>query len=309
MKADSTSARAILALRIDHPSIVSIDADSGDAHIVLDDLGGTPDGIQVDLAQNLVYWTNMGKDFHLDDGTVEVARLDGTGRRVLVGNGAIRTPKQIYLDRHEKRLYWCDREGAAIWRSDADGKNLTKLVDRSSAPGGKDDVLNACVGIAVDHRRHAFIWTQKGPAKGGKGRIFRAPLAMLSGETAASRTDIELLLGDLPEPIDLEIDAAKDLLYWTDRGAEPDGNSLNCAAITETGLEGHRVICTGFAEAIGLALDPARNLAYVSDLGGNLVAVDVVTGSKKRVGGQCGKLTGIALCEAPLVRLRERARS
>ncbi len=307
MKADSTPARSILALRIDQPSIVSIDTDSGDAHVVLDDLGGTPDGIQVDLARNLVYWTNMGKDYHLDDGTVEVARLDGTGQRVLVGNGAIRTPKQICLDRRTKHLYWCDREGAAIWRCDTDGKNLTKLVDRSTAPGGKDDVLNACVGIAVDLRRHAFIWTQKGPAKGGKGRIFRAPLEIRSGETAAGRTDIELLLGDLPEPIDLEIDCDRNLLYWTDRGAEPDGNSLNCAAITETGLKRHRVICSGFAEAIGLALDPARNRAWVADLGGNLFEVDVVSGGKKRV-AQCGRLTGIALCEAPPVRLREETR-
>ncbi|WP_433705447.1 hypothetical protein [Paraburkholderia sacchari] len=306
MKADSSPARSILALRIDHPSIVSVDTESGNAHVVLDNLEGTPDGIQIDLEHNLVYWTNMGKDFHLDDGTIEVARLDGTGRRLLVGNGAIRTPKQISLDREARQLYWCDREGAAIWRCDTDGKNLTKLIDRSSEPGGKDDVLNACVGIAVDHRRRAFIWTQKGPAKGGKGRIFRASLEMRPGETADNRSDIELLMGDLPEPIDLEIDEANDLLYWTDRGAEPDGNSLNRATITETGLTGHRVICKGFTEAIGLALDPARNRAYVADLGGNLVEVDIASGNKKRI-DQCGKLTGIALCDAPPAGLREEA--
>jgi hypothetical protein len=294
MTRETSLKRTLLALRIDQPSIVSIDCASGDARVLLDDLGGTPDGVQVDLERGLIYWSNMGADYHADDGAIEVANLDGSGRRVLVGNGAITTPKQLYLDRDAQRLYWCDREGAAIWRSDTTGGGLTKLLDRSGSPGGKDDASNECVGIAIDHKRDMLMWTQKGPAKGGKGRLFRMPLEPGAGETAAHRSGIELLLDTLPEPIDLEIDGATDTLYWTDRGAAPDGNSLNSATITAGGLTDYRVICTGFAEAIGLALDVANNRAYVADLSGNVVAVDLRSGRKETL-LKFGRITGLVL--------------
>jgi hypothetical protein len=297
MNAESSTMQTLLALCISPPSIVALDCEGNHARVLLSDLGGTPDGIQIDTARGLVYWTNMGADFHKNDGTVEAARLDGSGRRLLVGNGAIRTPKQLYLDHAAALLYWCDREGAAIWRSGTDGGALTQLVDRSVQAGGKDDVLNQCVGIAVDHKRGALLWTQKGPAKGGEGRIFRAPLQMATGETAATRTDVELLLDGLPEPIDLEIDAATDTLYWTDRGAAPDGNSLNSAKLTTAGLTDYKVICTGFAEAIGLALDVPRNRAFVADLDGNIVEVNLRTGEKQTLLTH-GRITGIALYQA-----------
>ena len=39
-----------------------------------------------------------------------------------------------------------------------------------------------------------------------------------AGETAATRTDIELVLANLPAPIDLDSDPAERMLYWTDGG-------------------------------------------------------------------------------------------
>jgi hypothetical protein len=83
----------------------------------------------------------------------------------------------------------------------------------------------------VDARRGKFYWTQKGPSKAGKGRIFRANLDIPSGETPWDRSDIELLFDHLPEPIDLEIDTDENRLYWTDRGEYPRGNSLNRAFV------------------------------------------------------------------------------
>ena len=292
--ASSSTTQTLLALCIDPPSILALDCDGNNARVLLSDLGGTPDGIQIDIAYGLVYWTNMGANFHENDGTVEAARFDGSERRLLVGKGTIRTPKQLHLDRKARQLYWCDREGAAIWRSNTQGGALTQLIDRSVEAGGADDVLNQCVGITVDHKRGAFLWTQKGPAKGGMGRIFRAPLQMTPGETPGTRSDVELLLDHLPEPIDLEFDASTDTLYWTDRGAAPNGNSLNSAKLTADGLVNYKVICTGFSEAIGLALDLPHKRAFVSDLNGNIVAVNLGTGEKRTV-FKHGRITGIAL--------------
>src|SRR6185295_5994269 len=57
--------------------------------------------------------------------------------------------------------------------------------------------------------------------------IFRANIEIPRGETAANRSDIELLFDGLPESIDLELDLENRVLYWTDRGDPPRGNTVN----------------------------------------------------------------------------------
>ncbi|HEU5265933.1 MAG TPA: hypothetical protein VFU35_04500, partial [Jatrophihabitans sp.] len=67
---------------------------------------------------------------------------------------------------------------------------------------------------------------------------------------------------------------------WTDRGAPPAGNTLNRARIPPAGTAGAEpeVLADGFAEAIGLVVDDAAGLAYVSDLGGAIRAVPIPGG-------------------------------
>ena len=295
--------KRIFALRSDQPSIFSIDCTGQDYRLIIDGLEGVPDGIQVDKGRSVVYWTNMGRrhiaddgtiEFDMEDGSVEAVDLEGKNRRFLAGNGAFSTPKQLHLDAGRELLYWSDREGGAVWRSRTDGKELTCLIDRSSVPGGRRAILNQCVGVAVDYTNERLLWTQKGPAKGGQGRIFCAGLEMPAGQTASDRTDIEVLLSDLPEPIDLEIDTKRQVLYWTDRGAPPYGNSLNRAKLTPNGLVDPQVICVGFSEAIGLAVDAAAGVAFVADLGGHIWRVDLSTG-RSEVIFALGRITGITL--------------
>lgn len=58
---------------------------------------------------------------------------------------------------------------------------------------------------------------------------------MRAGESATKRTDVETLFDRLPEPIDLEMDIEQEMLYWTDRGEYPLGNSLNRAFAGSSG--------------------------------------------------------------------------
>jgi hypothetical protein len=58
-----------------------------------------------------------------------------------------------------------------------------------------------------------------------------APTLIPAGETAATRSDIELFFDGLPEPIDLELDRKNRFLYWIDRGDPPRGNTVNRAFI------------------------------------------------------------------------------
>jgi hypothetical protein len=112
-----------------------------------------------------------------------------------------------------------------------------------------------------------IYWTQKGPDNAGLGRIFRANIDIPKGESPTNRSDIEVLFDQLPEPIDLELDLANRVLYWTDRGDPPRGNTVNRASIDKKGGAGdpdHHLM-----EGIGIALDVPGNRMFVTDFAGS----------------------------------------
>lgn len=79
----------------------------------------------------------------------------------------------------------------------------------------------------------------------------------------------------LPEPIDLELDEEAGVLYWTDRGELPLGNTLNRKTIVGTAPQaekklGRQIIAQGFTEAIGLKLDKEMKCIWVADIGGHI---------------------------------------
>jgi 3-hydroxyacyl-CoA dehydrogenase len=268
-------------------SIKSCNTDGSDLKTVIGDMTNLPDGIVMDPDQEYMYWTNMGTSLSSNSGSIERARLDGLDREVIVpqGNLGVHTPKQIALAQSSKKLYWCDREGMKVCRSDTNGSNIECLVDTSSSPAAHPQ-CQWCVGIAVDEARGYFYWSQKGPPKGRMGRIFRAPIN--------KPNEHELLFDELPEPIDLEIDEQNAMLYWTDRGDPPTGNSLNRAMVTGEKRK-REILATRLHEAIGLALDRDRSVCYVTDLAGAVYEVDIETKEKRVLFSELGDLTGVAL--------------
>jgi hypothetical protein len=289
------------------PAIIGLCAD-GTHEVVLANLTRTPDGIKVDAESAVVYWTNMGTGIHLidgdpasgalppNDGTIERANLDGSAHEVLVASGLAGTPKELVLDKESGHLYWCDREGMRVMRARLDGTEVTELVRTGNFPDDTEDATRHCVGIALDKANGHVYWTQKGPPDAGLGRIFRAGIDLPAGAHPAERPDIECLLADLPEPIDLDIDHANGVLYWTDRGDDShDGNTLNRARITAEGLLGHEVLARELKEGIGVSLDARGRRAFVTDLGGNVRELNLDT---KEVShfvtvAHLGPLTGI----------------
>jgi DNA-binding beta-propeller fold protein YncE len=190
-----------------------------------------PDGIAVDVAAGHIYWTNMGSSPAVNDGSIERADIDGNNRKVIVPPGGAFTPKQIQLDKRNGKLYWCDREGMRVMRSNLDGSQIETLVEAGRGDADRRDQTRWCVGITIDPVRGQIYWTQKGPDNGNQGRLFRAGLEIPQGETAAKRSDIEVFFDQLPEPIDLELNLKNRVLYWTDRGDPPRGNTVNRASI------------------------------------------------------------------------------
>jgi DNA-binding beta-propeller fold protein YncE len=280
--------------------IHSANADGSDRKVIVTGCR-VPDGVVVDVDAGHIYWTNMGVP-NRNDGSIERVDLDGRNRVTIVNEGATFTPKQLHLEKKSGKLYWCDREGMRVMRANLDGSNIETLVNTSKGdarPG--TDLTKWCVGITVDPDRGQIYWTQKGPDDAGKGRIFRAKIDIPNGETAANRTDIELLFDGLPEPIDLELDLKNRFIYWTDRGDPPRGNTVNRASI-DADFSKHPtpdILLTHLMEGIGIALDFKGNRMFLTDLAGTIYSAKLDGTEKKPLLVAQGNLTGIAYVEIP----------
>jgi len=253
-----------------------------------------PDGIVVDAEAGHVYWTNMGVP-DLDDGSIERADFDGGHRQVIIPQGVTYTPKQIHLDKPNSRLYWCDREGMRVMRSNLDGSQVETLVETGRGDEDRRDETRWCVGVTVDPGLRKIYWSQKGPPNAGQGRIFRANIDVPQGEGPTNRSDIEVLFDQLPEPIDLELDLANRVLYWTDRGDPPRGNTVNRATIDKKAAP--EILVTHLMEGIGIALDVPGNRMFVSDFAGSVYSADLDGKNERNVIAHQGNLTGVAYAD------------
>ena len=281
--------------------VFSANPDGSDLQTIMNEGRKLPDGIVVDVAAGHLYWTNMGNP-KKNDGAILRSDLDGKNMITVVPAGGTFTPKQLQLDKENGKLYWSDREGMRVMRTDLDGSKIETLVDTSEGdPRPGPDARKWCVGIAVDPRGGKFYWTQKGNEKAGEGRIFRANLEVPEGQTPASRKDIELLFENLPEPIDLDLDLSNRLLYWTDRGDPPRGNTVNRASLDAalTDRKEPEIIFNHLMEGIGLALDLKNGRMFITDMAGSVYSANLNGSNKKLLLAAQGNLTGIAYAEVP----------
>src|SRR6516164_901234 len=295
-KASSAVSRSgrLFLLELSGDRIHSMNPDGSDHKVIVTDCQ-FPDGIAVDVRAGHIYWTNMGANPAVNDGSIERADLDGKNRKVIVPRGATFTPKQIHFDKRNGKLYWCDREGMRVMRCNLDGSRIETLVEAGRGDADRRDQTKWCVGITIDPKSGKFYWTQKGATKGGLGRICRANVEIPKGESPANRSDIEVLFDHLPEPVDLELDLANRVLYWTDRGDPPRGNTVNRTPIDKQAAP--EILVTHLMEGIGIALDVPGNRMFVTDLAGSIYSADLDGKNERNFLYAQGNLTGIAYAE------------
>jgi DNA-binding beta-propeller fold protein YncE len=278
--------------------IVSLNSDGSDRKVIVTECR-YPDGIAVDVAGGHIYWTNMGVP-KLNDGSIERADLDGQNRKTIVPRGGTFTPKQIQLEKKNQKLYWCDREGMRVMRANLDGSDIETLVDTSQGdPRPGPDATRWCVGVAIDVDDGQLYWTQKGPDNAGKGRICRANIEIPTGQSACHRADVDVLYDGLPEPIDLDLDLNSRVMYWTDRGDPPRGNTVNRASMDSDSKErpDPEIVLTHLMEGIGIALDLPGDRMFVTDFAGNVLSAKLDGSDENALLVAQGNLTGIAYCE------------
>jgi hypothetical protein len=189
-----------------------------------------------------------------------------------------------------------------IMRANLDGTKLETLIDTSKGdPRPGPDQTKWCVGIALDTDRGHIYWTQKGNDNAGDGRIFRAGIEVPKGQDPKTRKDIEVLYDALPEPIDLDLDLANRMMYWTDRGDPPRGNTVNRAPmdLTSGTRQDPDIVFNHLMEGIGLALDLKNGRMFFTDLGGSVYRCNLDGSGQKAILFAEGNLSGITYAEIP----------
>jgi hypothetical protein len=289
----STAGRLFL-LDLTGGRVFSLNPDGSDRKVIVTGCQW-PDGIAVDVEAGHIYWTNMGVP-NMNDGFIERADLDGRNRKVIVPQGATFTPTQLHLEKATGKLYWSDREGMRVMRSNLDGSRIETLVETGSGDTDRRDQSRWCVGIAVDPERRQIYWTQKGPDNGERGRLFRAGIDIPNGETPAHRSDVEVWFDGLPEPVDLKLDLRNRVMYWTDRGDPPRGNAVNRAPVDAKPTTGQQpeIVLTHFMEGIGIALDVPGDRMFLTDLAGFVYCARLDGSEKRFLVMAMGILSGIA---------------
>jgi hypothetical protein len=289
------AAGRLFVLELNAGCIHTMNPDGSDKKTIITN-ARLPDGIAVDVAAGHIYWTNMGNP-PVNDGSIERADLDGSNRRVIVPEGGTHTPKQMHLDKENGKLYWCDREGMRVMRCNLDGSHVETLVEAGRGDKDSHDQTRWCVGITIDPKLGKIYWTQKGPDKGDQGRLFRANIEIPKGENPANRSDIEVLFDKLPEPIDLELDLESRVLYWTDRGNPPRGNTVNRVPIDKKAVPEILNPQHPLMEGIGIALDVPGDRLFVTDFAGSIYSADLDGKNARNFLYAQGNLTGIAYAE------------
>jgi DNA-binding beta-propeller fold protein YncE len=300
LAANSESGR-LFFLDLGGGRVLSANPDGSDLKTIVTEGRRLPDGIVVDVAAGYMYWTNMG-NLKANDGSIERSDLDGANLTTIVPEGGTFTPKQLQLDKTNGKLYWSDREGMRVMRCNLDGSHIETIVDTSqgdSRPG--PDATKWCVGIAIDAPGGRFYWTQKGSDNAGQGRILRANLEIPQGQTPANRADVEVLYDNLPEPIDLDLDLAKRMMYWTDRGDPPRGNTVNRAPmdVTPGTSSAPEILFSHLMEGIGLSLDLKGQRMFFTDLAGSVYSANLDGSNQKTLLFAQGNLSGIAYADLP----------
>jgi hypothetical protein len=125
-------------------------------------------------------------------------------------------------------------------------------------------------------------------------------LQLRPGRTPANRSDIEVLFAGLPEPIDLDFDPARRLLYWTDRGDNTVSRApMDLARGADPARRTDRqILVRGLKEAIGIALDLPTGRMFYTSLGGEVGAAAMDGSGARLILQNQGPLTGVTLAPA-----------
>jgi sugar lactone lactonase YvrE len=250
----------------------------------------TPDGIVVDPVESYVYWTNMGSPIGgANLGSLQRLKLGESNVETVVPIGVTNTPAQLGLDTEHSLLYWCDRDGAKIWRAHLDGSSPEVLISGHN--------LFQPYGIALDPSDRKFYFSDRI----GR-RIYRAGFDFRAGENDADRSDVEELFAFSASamPLDIDLDLEARQIYWVDRARgtlqrasmDPPAGRLT---LDRTDIE---VLAMNLPDLVGLALDRVEKQLYFTELSGDVWRANL-DGSERKLVVSTGSAAGVKIVRMP----------
>ncbi|EDO36921.1 predicted protein [Nematostella vectensis] len=115
---------------------------TGEVVKVVSDVQAQHDGVAVDWATGLLYWTNRDKK------AIEVAKLDGSFRKTLIKDNLV-GPKGIVVDPRTGLMFWTDKETPKIERATLAGRDRISLVTTA---------LKRPEGLVNDYASNRLYW-------------------------------------------------------------------------------------------------------------------------------------------------------
>ena len=185
-------------------------------------------------------------------------------------------------------------------RANLDGSNIETLVDTSEG----DPTAGAMPGNGASASRwtppEANLLDPERERQRRPGPHFpREYRASAKARRRPIAKDIELLYDNLPEPIDLDLDLDHRVIYWTDRGDPPRGNTVNRAPMDPPpgNRKAPEIVFSHLMEGIGMALDLKGGRMFITDFAGSVYSANLDGSNKKTLLFAQGNLTGIAYAE------------
>ncbi|KAH8340133.1 hypothetical protein KR067_010390 [Drosophila pandora] len=253
-----------------------------------------PNGLAVDLKNELIYWTD-GKHHFID-----VMRLDGGNRRTIVNN--LKYPFSVTF--FDNRLYWTDWQRGSLNALDLKTRELKELIDTPKAPNSVrawDPSLqpyedNPCAHnngncshlclLATNSQGYSCacptgvkLVSPNTCANGSQEMLFVVQRTQISKISLDSPdyTIFPLSVGKVKYAIAIDYDPVEEYIYWSDvetftiRRAHTDGTGVTDFVTSEV------------RHPDGLALDwLARNL-YWTDTSTDRIEVCRLDGSARKV--------------------------
>ena len=228
----------------------------------------------------------MGDPKLKNDGSIERVDLDGQNRKTIIPEGGTFTPKQLHLDKKNGKLYWCDREGMRVMRSNLDGSKIETLVDTSQgdARPGRD----ANEMVRRDHRRsraRANLLDAKRPGQCGTGPHFsrkhRNPERRERGQShghriafrRSARADRSGARSEEPRSCTGPI---AEIRHAGTRSIAPRWMRISSKRPAP------KILVTHLMEGIGIALDLTGDRMFLTDLAGSVYSAKLDGSEKSR---------------------------
>ena len=128
-------------------------------------------------------------------------------------------------------------------RCNLDGSNVETLVETGQGDDDSRDQTRWCVGITVDPERGQIYWTQKGPdnARASAASSARASRSQRARAPPVGRTS-KYSSTTCPNRSTSSSTSESRVLYWTDRGDPPRGNTVNRASIDAKATRRHEIV-------------------------------------------------------------------